>query len=101
MMCNGGSHWLVEETGRWERVAHAQRTCPHCQGWLEVIRNTLFLCHVNLPVRARLRNLPTVHTFLEQDSLLGATFVAKCQRTHPTAATIALGKGWAVGPTPE
>jgi hypothetical protein len=26
-----GSHWLAEETGRWERVPRAQRTCPQAR----------------------------------------------------------------------
>lgn len=98
-----GSHWLAEETGRWERVPRAQRTCPHCQGGLEDVQHALFVCPLYSPARARFPDLvfePTVHAFLEQDPVLVAAFVAECQRTHAAAATAALGEGTAAGPAP-
>jgi hypothetical protein len=96
-----GSHWLAEETGRWERVPRAQRTCPHCQGGLEDVQHALFVCPLYSLARARFPDLmfePTVHAFLEQDPVLVAAFVAECQRTHAAAA--ALGAGTAAGPAP-
>ncbi len=94
-----GSHWLAEETGRWERVPRAQRTCPHCQGGLEDVQHALFGCPLYSPARARFPDLvfePSVHAFLEHDPVLVAAFVAECQRTHGAA----LGAGTAAGPAP-
>ncbi len=99
-----GSYWLAEETGRWERVPCAQRTCPHCQGGLGDMHHALFVCPLYMPVRARFPDLvfdPTVHAFLEQGPVLIVAFVAECQRMHAAAATAALGEGTAAGPAPE
>ncbi len=89
-----GLHWLAEETGRWERVPCAQRTCPHCHGGLEDVQHALFVCPLYSPVHARFPDLVfehTMHAFPEQDPVLIAAFVAECQRTHATAAIAALG----------
>jgi hypothetical protein len=88
-----GSHWLAEETGRWERVPRAQRTCPPCQGGLEDVQHAMLVCPLYSPVRARFPDLvfePTVHAFLEQDPVLIAAFVAECQHTHTAAVTAAV-----------
>jgi hypothetical protein len=61
-----GSHWLAEETGRWEQVSRAQRTCLHCQSGLEDVQHALFVCPLYSPVRALFSDLvfePTVHAF--------------------------------------
>jgi hypothetical protein len=58
-----GSHWLAEETGRWERVPRPQRTCPHCQDGLEDVKHALFVC-THQCVRATMFG-PTMHAFLE------------------------------------
>ncbi len=43
-----GSHWLAEETGMWEQMHRAQRTCPHSQGGLEDVQHALFVCSLKL-----------------------------------------------------
>ena len=100
-----GSHWLAEETGRWEQVPCAQRTCPHCQGGIEDVQHVLFVCPLYASVRARFPDLvsqTTVHAFLRQDPVLVATFVAECQRTHHAAAAArALEEGAAMSIVPE
>jgi hypothetical protein len=99
-----GSHWLAEETGRWERVPRGQRTCPRCQGGLEDVQHALFVCPSYSSVRAHFPDLvfePTGHAFFEQEPVLSAAFVAECQRTHAAAATAALAEGTAAGPAPE
>jgi hypothetical protein len=98
-----GSHWLAEETGRWEQVPRAQRTCPHCQGGLEDVQHALFVCPLYSLVRAGFPDLvfePTVRAFLEQDPVLIVAFVVECQHMHAAAATTALGEGTGAGPTP-
>ncbi|EFN58940.1 hypothetical protein CHLNCDRAFT_50487 [Chlorella variabilis] len=45
-----GSHWMAEETGRWQRLDRTQRPCPHCQA-LEDVRHAVYDC----PLYAGLR----------------------------------------------
>ncbi|EFN53994.1 hypothetical protein CHLNCDRAFT_135985 [Chlorella variabilis] len=46
-----GSHWMAEETGRWQRLDRTQRPCPHCQAPLEDVRHAVYDC----PLYAGLR----------------------------------------------
>ena len=46
-----GSHWMAEETGRWQRLDRTQRPCPHCQAPLEDVRHAVCDC----PLYAGLR----------------------------------------------
>ncbi len=43
-----GSHWLAEETGKWERVPRALCTWPHCQDGLEDVKHALFVWALGL-----------------------------------------------------
>jgi hypothetical protein len=94
-----GSHWLAEETGRWERLPREQRMCPNCQEGVEDVEHVLFVCPLYSPLRARFPDLflqpePSVHAFLQQDPVLLSAFVADCQSRHAAAAAArAAGEG--------
>jgi hypothetical protein len=84
-----GSHWLAEETGRWERLAREQRVCPHCGGGVEDVRHMMFVFPLYAPIRARFPDLfsgaDSVHSVLRRDARLLAAFAAECQRVHAAA----------------
>jgi hypothetical protein len=87
-----GSHWLREETGRWEGVPREQRMCPHCQGGVEGVQHVLFECPLYASARASFPDLfpvdaqPEVASFLRQSQGLVSAFVSECQRRHAVAA---------------
>ena len=87
-----GSHWLGEEMGRFERVARAERVCPHCEGGLEDVRHVLFECPLYASARDRFPDLfpaggqPDVASFLQQNPGLLSAFVSECQRKHAATA---------------
>ena len=87
-----GSHWLAEETGRWEGRPRALRTCPHCHAGVEDVPHVLFVCPLYGQVRARFPDLfsmpaPSAHEFMQQNPVLLAALAAECQRVHAAAAT--------------
>ena len=92
-----GSHWLAEETGRWQRRARDQRPCPHCQGPLEDAGHMVFDCPLYGELREQFSDLfhpatppegtaGTAHTlagFLGQADQTGvARFVHQCHAAH-------------------
>jgi hypothetical protein len=90
-----GSHWLGEETGRWERVPREQCMCPHCQGGVEDVRHVLFECPLYASARDRFPDLfpadaqPDMASFFQQSPGLQPAFVRECQRMHSAAAAAA------------
>ena len=92
-----GSHWLREETGRWEGVPREQRVCPHCQGGVEGVQHVLFECPLYASAGARFPDLfpadaqPEVASFLRQSPGLVSAFVSECQRRHSAATAAASG----------
>jgi hypothetical protein len=86
-----GSHWLAEETGRWEQQPRAMRVCPHCQQGVEDVSHALFVCPLYEQARARFPDLFAVparplHEFMQQDPVLLSALAAECQRVHAAAA---------------
>ncbi|EFN51317.1 hypothetical protein CHLNCDRAFT_141059 [Chlorella variabilis] len=89
-----GSHWMAEETGRWQRLDRTQRPCPHCQAPLEDVRHAVYDC----PLYAGLREeyaelfhspghaLPSLAAFLGQ-ARQGrlARFADRCHEEHAAA----------------
>ena len=89
-----GSHWMAEETGRWQRLDRTQRPCPHCQAPLEDVRHAVYDC----PLYAGLReeyaelfhspghSLPSLAAFLGQ-ARQGrlARFADRCHEEHAAA----------------
>lgn len=51
-----GSHWLAEETGRWQRLARSERLCPHCAATgtshTQDAAHTIMLCPHTAPLRS-------------------------------------------------
>ena len=88
-----GSHWLAEETGRWQGLLREQRPCPHCQHPLEDVRHVVYDC----PLYAELRQdfgdlfpstgiMPGLAEFLCQDSQGRlAKFADRCFDAHAAA----------------
>ena len=88
------SHWMAEETGRWQRLDRTQRPCPHCQAPLEDVRHAVYDC----PLYAGLREeyaelfhspghaLPSLAAFLGQ-ARQGrlARFADRCHEEHAAA----------------
>ena len=89
-----GSHWMAEETGRWQRLDRTQRPCPHRQAPLEDVRHAVYDC----PLYAGLREeyaelfhspghaLPSLAAFLGQ-ARQGrlARFADRCHEEHAAA----------------
>jgi hypothetical protein len=52
-----GSHWLAEETGRWQRQQRAERLCPHCaaagEEHVQDVAHAIFHCPRTTDLRAR------------------------------------------------
>ena len=90
-----GSHWLAEETGRWQRpyTPREQRICPHCSGGVEDVAHMLFGCPLYAPLRQQFGALfaeeHTVQSFLAQPAGPVARFAAACRRVHVEAAAAA------------
>ena len=87
-----GSHWLAEETGRWEQRPRALRTCPHCQQGVEDVPHSLSVCPLYGQVRVRFPFLfstpaPSLCEFMQQDLVLLSAVAAECQRMHAAAAS--------------
>ncbi len=62
-----GSHWLAEETGRWQQQQRAQRVCPHCaaagEEHVQDAAHAIFHCPHNADLRAHYPQLFTpAHT---------------------------------------
>ena len=86
-----GSHWLAEETGRWEQRPRELRTCPHCQEGVEDLLHALFVCPLYGQVRARFLDLfamtaPSLFEFMGQDPVLLSALATELQRAHSAAA---------------
>ena len=81
-----GSHWLAEETGRWQqpRVPHEQRICPYCRSGVEDVAHVLFACPLYAPLRVRFADLfsqeHTLQSFFAQPPGPVAHFAAVCRR---------------------
>jgi hypothetical protein len=79
-----GSHWLAEETGRWQGRERAQRVCPHCEGGLvEDAQHLIFDCSHYSALRRQFVDLfgvgSDMQAFLAQDPVRVAQFVHQCQ----------------------
>ena len=85
-----GSHWLREETGRWERLEREQRVCPHCAQSdvrvIEDVEHMLFSCPSYSSVRDRYQCLNfsdiNLHQFLQQDPIQLASFSTACWQQY-------------------
>lgn len=78
-----GSHWLAEETGRWQGRERAQRVCPHCEGGLvEDAQHLIFDCSHYSALRRQFVDLfgvgSDMQAFLAQDPVRVAQFVHQC-----------------------
>jgi hypothetical protein len=78
-----GSHWLAEETGRWQQQERAQRVCPHCEGGLlEDAQHLIFYCSRYSVLRHQFDDLfgvgRDIQAFLAQDPVRVAQFVHQC-----------------------
>ena len=85
-----GSHWLREETGRWEKLEREQRVCPYCaQSDVRVVKDVehmVFSCPSYSSVRNRYQCLDfseiNLHQFLQQDPIKLASFSTACWQQH-------------------
>jgi len=84
-----GSHWLREETGRWERLEREARTCPSCanRGEQEVqtLEHVLFQCPETSELRGKYECLEfsggLCEFFQQKPSRLGS-FARACWDLH-------------------
>ena len=89
-----GSHWMAEETGRWQRLDRTQRPCPHCQAPLEDVRHAVYDCDLYAGLREEYAELfhspghalPSLAAFLGQ-ARQGrlARFADRCHEEHAAA----------------
>lgn len=88
-----GSHWLAEETGRWQRQQRAERLCVHCaaagERHVEDVSHAVFHCPRASHLRAQYPDLFTpAHTtsiydfFTLSDSIQLASFARALYRLH-------------------
>jgi hypothetical protein len=87
-----GSHWLREETGRWERLPREQRLCPHCSNGIEDVEHVIYHCPLYASLRQRFSDLfhpvpCSLHAFFQQAPPRLASFAAACYRTWQDATT--------------
>ena len=81
-----GSHWLREETGRWQGLAREQRVCPHCErAAVEDAGHLVFKCPRYDGCRQQFEDLfaggsDVLSAFLSQDPVRVAQFVYECHR---------------------
>lgn len=85
-----GSHWLREETGRWERLPHEQRLCPHCNNGIEDVEHAIFHCPLYASLRQRFSDLfasatCSLHAFFQQPPARLASFALAWYRTWEEA----------------
>ena len=88
-----GSHWLAEETGRWQGLLREQRPCPHCHHPLEDVRHVVYDCPLYAELRQEFGDLfpstgimPGLAEFLCQDSQGRlAKFADRCFDAHAAA----------------
>ncbi|KAL4854621.1 LINE-1 reverse transcriptase [Chlorella vulgaris] len=88
-----GSHWLAEETGRWQGLLREQRPCPHCHNPLEDVRHVVYDCPLYAELRQEFGDLfpstgimPGLAEFLCQDSQGRlAKFADRCFDAHAAA----------------
>ena len=90
-----GSHWLRVETGRWQQLERAQRTCPHCgSAAVEDEEHMVLHCPQYSDIRSSVPTLfaaagGSLHGFLQQDPVEVAHFVWLCHARHAAAAAAA------------
>jgi len=86
-----GSHWLLEETGRWERLPRSQRICPHCSGGIEDVEHVIFHCPLYAFLRQRFADLfasnpCSLHAFFQQAAPRLASFASALFRAWQEAS---------------
>ena len=87
-----GSHWLAEETGRWQRAARNQRVCPHCsargESHVKDVQHAVFSCRAYDDIRTQFGALfsqfsSDLTSFFGQPNQLAlAAFARACFRQH-------------------
>ena len=88
-----GSHWLAEETGRWQRLARERRLCPHCtaagESHVEDATHAILHCPHSAPLRAQYPDIfvpahtTSLHAFFRQpDAIQLASFSRALYRLH-------------------
>ena len=80
-----GSHWGVEETGRWLGLSREHRVCPHCNGGTETVAHMIFACPLYAQLRVRVAYLfescpTTLFDFMQQPAIRLARFASACRR---------------------
>lgn len=86
-----GSHWLAEETGRWQRQQRQERVCQHCaQLGVEVVEDlshAVFVCPLTAPLRQQYPQLFQGHQSMQQffsgDAIQLASFSRRCRELFP------------------
>ena len=79
-----GSHWLAEETGRWQGQSREQRVCQRCScGAIDDAQHMVFDCAAVVAQRMRRPELfvtdnRDLRSFLEQSPISVAAFVNDC-----------------------
>jgi hypothetical protein len=86
-----GSHWLLEETGRWERLPRAQRICPHCRDGIEDVEHVIFHCPLYASLRQRFSDLYastpcSLYAFFQQAAPRLASLASALFRTWQEAS---------------
>jgi len=85
--------WLLEETGRWERLPRSQRICPHCSGGIEDVEHVIFHCPLYASLRQRFADLYasnpspcSLHAFFQQAAPRLASFASALFRAWQEAS---------------
>jgi hypothetical protein len=85
-----GSHWLREETGRWERLERDERVCPSCAAVgvqeVQTVEHVLFQCPACSELRGRYEcivftNISLYEFFQQKPSRLGS-YARACWDLH-------------------